>query len=697
MRIRRKLRVAVALLAVAAAACAPNGSADTGRTKNSAVSTTVDPTTPIVPDRELTVVTTYRPESAQFGYRVAIERGMVFASAPGVATQSEGTVFASSYSDGWSTPEYVTSSWDWRFGRDLAVHNLNAVASAAETRSGLFGNRSGAILVDAAPMNSGLINSFRMTGLYAQSSDDVGRAVAISDSYVAASAPMSGYYSVPSPYVAIGPLDSSRASENVVSVGPGDVATNGSFGTSLAMNDSTLVVGAESTFGGKGSVFVYNRSGSDWTLAQRIDGSAGEAFGTDVGLVGSRIVVGAPGLDQGAVYVCDKSGANWTCPNRLAHPNGSATGARAFGQSVAISPDGTEIAVGAPWALGTTCCPGEAFAYELRDSTWTLTRTLRPNNPANGDSFGWSVGIEAGVVVVGSPKGAGSVSIFGTPTADRRAPHAVVEFDTPTVGNPVASRISMQGGAADGFIGTVTAWDRLSNRWEATANSLTGAFSGTWPDAANFYGSLTVYNSNGYALTSISRAIAARPATTVPATSTSAAGTPDPATTLPNAPVGDTQPTTTTAETPSSAAGIPAPTPTTATDAKVSPPAPSSREQRPPTSQDTETTQSKRQSAETTGSKDGQTSTNTTLPMNSNPFSNVLTATCQVRRPCTIQVPALGGATTASVRGAPAGLKFNIARVALSGVIRKAGKYTIIITAGGNGRRGSATVNLSVK
>jgi len=74
-----------------------------------------------------------------------------------------------------------------------------------------------------------------------------------------------------------------------------------------------------------------------------------------------------------------------------------------------------------------------------------------------------------------------------------------------------------------------------------------------------------------------------------------------------------------------------------------------------------------------------------------------LTATCQVRRPCTIQVPALGGSTAASVRGAPAGLRFNIARVALSGVIRKAGKYTVIITAGGNGRRGSATVNLSVK
>ncbi|MBM3730885.1 MAG: hypothetical protein FJW44_08725, partial [Actinobacteria bacterium] len=208
---RRSLCIAVALFTTAAA-CAPNGSADTNRTKNSMVSTTVDPTTPIVPDRELTVVTQYRPENAQFGYRVAIERGMVFASAPGVPTQSEGIVFASSFTDGWSTPEKVMSSWDWRFGRDLAVHNFNAVASAAETRSGLFGNRSGAILVGAAPMNPALKKSFQLTGFFAQSSDDVGRAVAISKSYIAVSAPMSGYfYPVPSPYVAIGPLESSRA------------------------------------------------------------------------------------------------------------------------------------------------------------------------------------------------------------------------------------------------------------------------------------------------------------------------------------------------------------------------------------------------------------------------------------------------------------------------------------------------------
>lgn len=674
MPLRRIFRIPVVAVIIAAGACAPNHETATQRTKNSAVSTTTDPATPITPTDELTVVTQYRPDSAQFGYRVAIDHGMIFASAPGVANQSEGTVFASSYSDSWSTPTSVMSSWDWKFGRDLAVRNLNAVASAAETRSGLFGNRSGAILVAAAPMNSGLINSFRMTGLYPQSSDDVGRAVAISDSYVAASAPMSGYFVVPSPYVAIGSLDSTRASDNVAIVDPGDVATNGSFGTALAMSDTTLVVGAESTFGGKGSVFIYNRTGSDWTFAQRIDGAAGEAFGTDVGLAGSRIIVGAPGVNQGAIYVCDKVGPDWTCSNRLAYPNASATGARSFGQSVAISANGNEIAAGAPWALGTTCCPGEAFTYELRDSTWTLTRTLRPNSPANGDSFGWSVAVESGVAVVGSPKGPGIVSIFGTPPVELRAPHVEVDFDPPTVGSSVVSRISTRGGAAGGFIGSLTAWDRASTRWEVGADSSTGAFSGTWPNAANFYGGLTVYNTNGYSLTSISRSIASPTATTIATTTSTPSSAPSPSTTVAISP----GPTST-------------PPGTSASGRETS------TVSRSPSAPATETTQSDRQHTDVVRSGIEMDSTITSPLAKSIGSATVLTATCRARRLCSVPIPALGGATTASVRGVPAGLKYNVERAALSGTIRKTGKYIVIVTASGNGQRGSATVNLSVK
>jgi hypothetical protein len=678
---RRTSRILVGFLVVGAAACSPGNESTTLRTKNAVVPTTVDPTIPVSPDHELTVVTASRPESARFGTRVAIERGMVFASAPGVPAESEGAVFASAYSEGWSAPVSVLSSWDWRFGRDLAVHNLNAVASASESRSALFGNRSGAIQISAAPFNPGLVTSFRLTGAFAQSSDDAGRAVAISDSYVAASAPMAGFFSTPSPFVAIGSIDNARAWDNVSIVRPGDVTTNGSFGTSLALSDSTLVVGADSTFGGKGSVFIYSRSGSEWTLAQRIDGSAGDAFGADVALVGSRMVVGAPGVDKGAVYVCEKAAGTWTCPVRVAYPNAGATGARAFGTSVAMSGSGREIAVGAPWAFGMSCCPGEAFTYEIRDDTWALTRTLRPTTPANADLFGSSVAIDGGVAVVGSPRGAGTVSIFGTPAPDRRAPRASVALDAPTVGSPLVSRISVQGGAAEGFTGSLTAWDRVGNRWEATSDTSTGMLSGTWPDATNFYGVLTAYNSNGYQAVALSGSIATPPTTTVTPTSS-------PATTTAPPPM-ETVPTTPTPVAPVTSAATPSPTPRKTVPTTMTPVKPANKPTVAPTSTPPATPTSTPPARPTTAASPVATDTN--------PQSTTFSANCQVRRPCTVVVAALAGAKSASTRGAPTGIRYNIGRNQLTGIPRKQGQFEVVIIGSRDGKRGSVTVQLTVK
>lgn len=670
-----------------AAACANTEDGLASRTKNGAAPTTTVALVPIGPDAELVVVAANRPESAGFGSRVAIERGMLFASAPGLAGQSDGTVYMSAFSDGWSSPQVAMSSWDWRFGRDMAVRNLNVIASASESRSALFGNRSGAILVNAAPMNAGLINTFRLTGLYAQSSDDVGRAVAISDSFVAASGPMSGYYSTPNPYVAVGRLDNSRYGESVATVGPGDIATYGSFGTSLDMNDSILVVGADGTFGGKGSVFIYTRSGDTWTLAQRLDGAAGEAFGTDVDLVGSRMVVGAPGVDQGAVYVCNEAAGTWSCPTRLAHPNTSATGARAFGQSVSLSSSGNELVAGAPWTSGSTCCPGEAFTYELQEGTWTLTRSLRPTNPVNGDAFGTSVAIDAGVAVVGAPKGAGKVAVFGTPPVDRRSPRPSVSFDSPTTGGTITSHVSTTGGTPEGFIGTLTAWDRSFSRWDASANPTSGAFAGTWPNAESFYGSLTAYNANGYQLVSLSGSISSPPPTTI-TTSTSPAST----STLSS----ETIPSTAAAAAPTaSPSATPSPSPDTVAVTASLPTA--STITRPTASLAPTTmpnTLGSRASTTTTPSRAGEIGPNNSgIPTYQGPES----ATCQVRRPCTVAVPALAGATSASVRGAPTGLRFNVGRSALAGTPRKPGAFRIVVTASRGSRSGSVTVNLTVK
>jgi len=91
---------------------------------------------------------------------------------------------------------------------------------------------------------------------------------------------------------------------------PGDL-----FGSSLDLDQGNLVVGAPdaNVFGAySGAAFAFQKSGSQWveTQLQPFTGSAGDGFGTSVGVSGERYLVGAPYRDlafddMGATYVFD--------------------------------------------------------------------------------------------------------------------------------------------------------------------------------------------------------------------------------------------------------------------------------------------------------------------------------------------------------------------------------------------------------
>ncbi len=680
--IARRLRVALAF-SLAVAGCASSGNNLVPRSKNSVVSTSTTLPSPVGPD-----ATFSSPEGVSFGTRVAIDRAMVFASTRAQPTATKGAVYASTYSDSWSAPREIVSSWDFYFGRDIDVNNHNVIASAADTRSGLFGDRTGDILIGTSPQ-SAIVDTSPRLGLYARSGDDLGAAVALSDSYMAVSAPAVGRWITPAPVVFIKSL--TDASSGVTSVGPGAVSTNETFGTALDIDDSTLVVGASGALTGDGAVFIFSRSGATWNLAQRLDGTNDEAFGSDVTLVGSRMVVGAPGAAQGAVYVCERTSATWACPTRIAHPDTSATGQRAFGAAVDLSLSGDEIVVGAPWGLGMTCCPGAAFTFVLRDGSWNLHRILQPTSPANNDGFGNSVGIDGGVTVVGAPRAAGgngTVSVFGSPASDARAPRASVAFNNPTTGAAVGATINFFGDAPSGYDGSLQAWDRGGNSWRSTFDADATSFRGNWPDADSAYGSLTVFNQFGYDTLALSTRITASAATTVTPTTVP----PTNLTILPTTPLVANTPA------PESISGaVPA-----------SSAAPTTLRPRPVTTTPETTTgdRTSEQAATTTPTKAPSTRPTTTtgagVPRASPkppaaPNAVSLTATCRAGQPCAIEVPALLGGKTASMRGAPPGLRYNAKTATIAGVPRKRGSFMITIKAGANGRTGSATVALTVK
>ena len=685
----RHTRILVAALVVGMSlpACATSRDVDGPRSKNSAVATTTSLAAPVGPSTTLTT-----PDGVLFGSRVAIDHAMIFASTRARPNETKGVVYGSSFAEDWSLPREIVGSWDFHFGRDLDVNDHDVIATAADTRSGLFGNRTGDILVGTSPRST-IINTAPRLGLYARPGDDLGAAVALSDNYMAVSAPSVGRWTTPSPIVLVTSL--TNASPTVTSVGPEGVATGETFGTALDLDDSTLVVGASGAMNGDGSVFVYTRSGDTWNLSQRLDGSNDEAFGSDVALVGSRMVVGAPGAAQGAVHICERTAGTWTCPTRIAHPDTAATGLRAFGASVDLASTADEFIVGAPWALGMSCCPGAAFTYILRDGSWNLGRSLQPTSPTNDDGFGNSVGLDDGVAVVGAPRassGAGTVSIFGTPASGARAPRASVSFTSPAISESIAANVSLVGGAPIGFVGSLQAWDRTGNSWRSDFDAATRTFPGNWPDANSAYGSLTVFNDFGYDVVALTATISTPTPTTPPVTTSPSTL---PSTTTPSSTAPPTTDSPTTTPSPTTNTLVTTSSPPRATVASASTVSPIAT--RVPFATTAQRAQSNSITSITPENATTQPPQSPGPNKSTSSFATALEATCRVGQPCSVEIPALLGAKNGSMRGAPPGLRYNLKISAISGTPRKRGIFKITVKAGANGRTGAATVTLAVK
>ena len=73
------------------------------------------------------------------------------------------------------------------------------------------------------------------------------------------------------------------------------VETDGSFfGSSVAIDGNTAVVGAYGRLGTAGSVYVFTRSAGAWSLQQELDGPEHSQMGWSVAISGDTVLAGAP-------------------------------------------------------------------------------------------------------------------------------------------------------------------------------------------------------------------------------------------------------------------------------------------------------------------------------------------------------------------------------------------------------------------
>lgn len=202
-----------------------------------------------------------------------------------------------------------------------------------------------------------------------------------------------------------------------------DGAAFDEFGNSVAFSGSTMVVGAPDGIDGnpdQGSAYVFNRQGGAWAEAQKLtasDGAADNFFGWSVAVSDSTIVVGAwpddigGNGDQGSAYVFNRLGNSWIETDKLTASDGEA--GDHFGWSVAVS--GSTIIVGAlSDKIGDNFFQGSAYVFNRQGESWVETQKLTGSDGRRFDQFGWSVAVSDSTVVVGATRSLfqGSAHVF---------------------------------------------------------------------------------------------------------------------------------------------------------------------------------------------------------------------------------------------------------------------------------------------
>lgn len=193
-------------------------------------------------------------------------------------------------------------------------------------------------------------------------------------------------------------------------------ANTDNLGGSVAveMNGTTgyVLAGARQPVAGAGKlgfVLAIPRTGAaTWGTQVKLtagDGTSGDQFGTRVAMDGMTAVIGAAldapsGMESGSAYVFDVSSGIWTQTQKLTASIG-ASGDQ-FGFSVDI--DGNNIIVGARYAAtGGLTREGAAYLFKRSAGSWSELVRNDPSDGSSYDLYGSAVSISGCTAMVGAP------------------------------------------------------------------------------------------------------------------------------------------------------------------------------------------------------------------------------------------------------------------------------------------------------
>ena len=221
------------------------------------------------------------------------------------------------------------------------------------------------------------------------------------------------------------------------------------FGYTVSINGNTAIAGAWRDENLTGAAYVYTRTGTNWTQQAKLyalDGEINDYFGYSVSIKGDSAIVGARNKNDitGAAYVYTRTGTSWTQDAKLIASDGEP--GDQFGLSVSIN--GGFAIVGAPGSTGTTT--GATYVYTRTGTNWTQQAKLVGSDSEINSGFGWSVSINGDSIIAGSPGGDnnnGSAYIF-TCTGANWTQEAKLTASDATPGDFFGLSVSISGGSA---------------------------------------------------------------------------------------------------------------------------------------------------------------------------------------------------------------------------------------------------------
>ena len=185
------------------------------------------------------------------------------------------------------------------------------------------------------------------------------------------------------------------------------------FGLSLALQGSTILVGSPHASVGdnqvQGAVYVFTQSNGNWTQTQKLtasDGAANDSFGQSVAISDSTALVGAYNASvnghsgQGAAYIFTTSNGSWSGTEKLTASDGAANAN--FGNAVAL--DSTRALIGADVStVGNNTSQGKAYLFEGLNGNWSQSATFVASDGATDDFFGAALTLDGPTLLISTP------------------------------------------------------------------------------------------------------------------------------------------------------------------------------------------------------------------------------------------------------------------------------------------------------